>query len=860
MTRPILTYTIAPSLPKEIERLRELAFNLLWIWEPEILATFMRLDTDLWEQTQHNPTKMLGMMKQERLNALARDDAFLAQLDRAWGLYQAYLDVSRGWCRKNLPDMGENAVAYFSMEFGLSECLPNYSGGLGILSGDHLKSASDLAVPLVGVGLLYQQGYFRQYLNADGWQQERYPENDFFTLPLQQERDAANNVVKVKVELPGRSVTAQIWKVNVGRIRLFLLDTNIPENSKEDQDITDQLYGGDREMRIKQEILLGIGGYRALRALGISPSVCHLNEGHSAFLTLERCLDIMKQHHVSFTEAREAATMGTVFTTHTPVPAGNDYFAPELMEKYFAPMMQTLGLARREFLGLGRMNPADDAEHFCMTVLALRMSAWSNGVSKLHGLISRKMWSPVWPGIPTDDLSIKSITNGIHGPSWVSRDMVGLFDRYVGPRWRENPGDAALWSRVNTIPDEELWRTHERRRERLVAFARNRLRDQLAARGAPPSDMDQASEVLNANALTIGFARRFATYKRARLLFRDPDRLKKILTDKSHPVQIIFAGKAHPQDNPGKDLIREIIHFERDPDIRRKMVFIEDYDMVVARYLVQGVDIWLNTPRRPLEASGTSGMKAAFNGAINLSVLDGWWAEAYTADAGWAIGRGEVYSDEQYQDQVESNALYDLLERDVVPLFYERGSDDLPRGWIGRMKNSMRSLCPQFNTNRMVREYTERAYLPAQDRFQRLTADKLTLAKDLAQWRERIRKNWGDVKIVEVKSDIEKDLRVGVGLDVRAWVKLGRLGPKDLAVDLYQGVLDAEGEITMPSVFAMHPTGEVRGDMHEFSGSIPSQTSGRHGFTIRVLPKHPELDDLNRQGLIHWASPENHPT
>ncbi|MBI3195858.1 MAG: alpha-glucan family phosphorylase, partial [Ignavibacteriae bacterium] len=616
MIRPIHTHTVAPSLPKELQCLHFIAYNLLWVWDHELMELFFRMDPDLWELTNHNPVMMLGSMSQQRLNTLSRDDAFMAQVERCCEKLKSYLSTTSSWFKKNHADAENLHIAYFSAEFGLTECLQNYSGGLGILAGDHLKSASDLGLPIIGIGLLYQQGYFRQYLNADGWQQERYPENDFYTLPLQLERNTNGKPKTITIELPGRSVAAQIWKVQVGRNPLYLLDTNIPQNNPQDQNITDQLYGGDKEMRIKQEILLGIGGYRALDELGYSPAVYHINEGHSAFLTLERSYDLMKSQHLSFAEAAEATMASMVFTTHTPVPAGNDYFPPELMKKYFSFTAEQLGLAFDEFLALGRQNPEDETEHFCMTVLALRMSGFSNGVSKLHGQVSRKLWQKVWEGIPSNELPISSITNGVHAPSWISRDMAGLFDRYLGPTWREDTGHHGMWSRVLHIPDEELWRTHERRRERLVAFARQRLGNQLTARGVPASEIAQAREVLNPDALTIGFARRFATYKRAALLLRNPERLTRILSNKERPVQIIFAGKAHPMDNAGKDLIRQIVHFERNPEVRRRMVFMEDYDMVVARYLVQGVDIWLNTPRRPLEASGTSGMKATLNGAL----------------------------------------------------------------------------------------------------------------------------------------------------------------------------------------------------------------------------------------------------
>ena len=853
MTRPIYTYSVAPSIPQPLQRLYALAYNLVWVWDHELLELFMRLDSDLWEETHHNPVQMLGAIKQKRLNTLSRDEAFLGELERAWERYAQYLDVSSSWFQKRHGKEAVPTVAYFSAEFGLTECLPNYSGGLGILSGDHIKSASDLGVPLVGVGLLYQQGYFSQYLNADGWQQERNPENDFYTLPIQIERDKDDKPVTVSIEYPGRNIIAQIWRVQAGRIPVFLLDTNIPINSQEDQDITDQLYGGDRETRIKQEIMLGIGGYRALCAVGMKPTVCHMNEGHSAFLSLERSHQLMKENNISFAEAREITTAGTVFTTHTPVPAGNDYFNPVLIDKYFTDFYKKCGITRKEFFSLGRRDANNDAEDFCMTILALRMSAYSNGVSKLHGDVSRAIWQNVWPGIPASDTPIGSITNGVHTPSWVSRDMAHLFERYLGPRWKDDMDESALWSLVHRIPDEELWRTHERRRERLVAFARLRLRSQLEARGALRTEVAQASEILNPDALTIGFARRYATYKRAALIFRDAERLINILGDKNRPVQIIFAGKAHPKDNPGKELIRQIIHFERQPEVRRRMVFIEDYDMVVARYLVQGVDVWLNTPRRPLEASGTSGMKASVNGAINLSVLDGWWVEAYNANTGWAIGRGEEYGDETYQDEVESNALYDLLEKELVPLFYNRGADGLPRGWISKMKTSMREICPVFNTNRMVKQYTEEYYLPAHARQSSLVSDQLQGAKALATWRTKMQDQWTNLKIVEVKAGGKEGMKVGESLEVRAMIELGALTPEDLSVELYHGALNSNGEIVKPRILTMSALAKPKGTLYEFAGTIKSDSSGRLGFTVRVLPRHKDIDSPRKQGLVLWA-------
>jgi starch phosphorylase len=854
MTRPILSYTVAPSIPQELQCLQTIAYNLLWVWDLELMELFMRIDLDLWEQTNHNPVQMLGMIKQERLDTLMRDDAFLVQAERASRRFSDYQDAGSSWFHKTHPEAKSECFAYFSAEFGLTECLQNYSGGLGILSGDHLKAASDLGLPLVGVGLLYQQGYFRQYLNADGWQQERNPENDFYGLPLKPALDSEGKQKTISVDFPGRQIIAQIWQAQVGRVTLNLLDTNIPQNSQEDQDITDLLYGGDREMRMKQEILLGIGGYRALKALGLKPAVYHLNEGHSSFLTLEHCRDLMQEYHITFAEAREQTIASTVFTTHTPVPAGNDYFDPHLMEKYFGRYYKELGLSTIEFYGLGRENPNNTAESFCMTILAFKMSGHSNGVSKLHGKVSREMWKNVWPGVPVQDVPIISITNGVHAPSWISRDMAELLDRYLGPGWREDAGQQYwLWGRVHQIPDEELWRTHERRRERLIAFARNRLRAQLEARGATPSEVAQANEILKPEALTIGFSRRFATYKRATLLLRNPERLIKILTDKERPVQFIFAGKAHPNDNPGKELIRQIIHFERRPEARRRMVFIEDYDIVVTRYLVQGVDVWLNTPLRPMEASGTSGMKATLNGAINVSILDGWWAEACNSNTGWAIGRGEEYRDEEYQNEVESNALFDLLEKEIIPLFYTRSTDDLPRPWIAKMKTAMRAIGPEYNTNRMVRQYAEEMYLPALQLAGTLSKDNLEHAKQLAAWKQNLRANWSTLNILEVKNEKHDGFKVGDPCVIHAWLDLGKCKSDDISVEIFYGPLDANGDIGSPRTSLMQYLKQAENGSHEFTGTIKLETSGRMGHTVRVLPKHPDIDNPFREGLILWA-------
>lgn len=851
--KPIRTFTVVPSLPPELECLRELAYNLRWSWDHETIQLFRRLDRSLWEETNHNPVLMMGTIRQAYLRAAAADRGFLAHLERACERFRRYRDQPT-WYDKFIPACPEGrCIAYFSAEFAIAECIPVYAGGLGILAGDHLKSASDLGLPMVGVGLLYQQGYFRQYLSADGWQQESYPVNDLYNMPIRLRRDEDGNPLIIAVDFPGRQVKAQVWRADVGHVPLFLLDTNIPENSPEDQDIIDELYGGDLEMRIKQEIILGIGGLRMLDAIGICPTVCHMNEGHSAFLAIERIRMLMENHNLSFAEAREVATAGGVFTTHTPVPAGIDLFPPYLIDRYFGHYYDILGISRNEFLALGRANPYDEGEPLNMAILAMCLANYTNGVSRLHSRVARSMWQSLWPDLPQDEIPIDHVTNGVHIPSWLSRDMTELYDRYLGPRWREEPADQTVWEGISEIPDGELWRTHERRRERLVAVARRELRRQLENRGAPPTMIAQASEVLDPEALTIGFARRFATYKRATLIFHDVERLARIVSDPQRPVQIIFAGKAHPHDTAGKELIRQIVHAARREEFRQCIVFLEDYDMNMARYLLQGVDVWLNNPRRPREASGTSGMKAAANGAINLSVLDGWWDEAYTPEVGWAIGRGEVYDDHNFQDEVESRALYDLLDKEVVPLFYDRGHNSLPRKWIARMKASMSAICPVFNTNRMVLKYMEEAYTPAMQRFQRLAEDDMAGAKALAAWKAHLRQHWDKINVVRIEDDSPAELRVGDSLAVQAEIILGELQPSDVRVEFYHGRVDQYGQIIDGRAIAMTHAEPNGGGSYIFSGVVPCERSGQYGYAIRILPRHPDLSNVFEMHLIRWA-------
>ena len=847
----IAAYEVTPRLPARLEALRELAHNLLWSWDEELRALFVRVDADLWRSSYQNPVRMLGSVAQERLDALAVDEGFLALFDRVVARYRAYLS-ERTWWDQRYEDSPR--VAYFSAEFGLTECLPIYSGGLGVLAGHHLKSASDLGVPVVGVGLLYQQGYFRQYLTGDGWQQESYPVNDFYNLPVVTVVDDGGAPLRVVLDIGGRPALVQVWKAIVGRVTLVLLDTNLADNPADIRAITDQLYGGDNETRFRQEMVLGIGGVRALDAMGLRPVVCHMNEGHSAFQSLERIRLLMRESGLTFAEALEATRAGAVFTTHTPVPAGFDVFPAELVTRLLGPFAADAGIPMADILELGATGPgAGGGGAFNMALLALRTSSSANGVSELHGQVSRELLGKSFPEIPAPEIPVSHVTNGVHTRSVVSREMAQLFDRYLGPEWWRHPGQAATWKGVADIPDEELWATHERRRQRLVAFGRQRLVAQVAARGGTARDIDRAKGVLDARALTIGFARRFATYKRADLLLRDSERLERILRDAERPVQIIFAGKAHPRDHEGKDVLKTIARFCQREDVRRHAVFLEDYDLVMSRYLVQGVDVWLNTPRRGMEASGTSGMKVLPNGGLNVSILDGWWCEGNGPDVGWAIGKGEAYDDHAHQDYVESNALYDLLEKEVVPLFYARQQDAMPRAWIERMKSSMGKLSPIFSTNRMIWEYGERFYLPAARRVGTLMEDGAKRARELAAWRTRVTSHWGEVGFETVESTGPEALRVGDGHDVEAVVGLGKLRVDDVRVEISYGTLSAQGVLIDPRLVTMARAGAVPGTArHRYRGRIPCDRSGRQGFAVRVRPFHADAASVLDVALMTW--------
>jgi starch phosphorylase len=849
----ITTFTVVPRLPKRLERLRELSLNLYWCWDAEATDLFIRIDSKLWTEFEQNPVRLLGEVSQSRLEELAGDDGYLATFDRVLERLDGYMAKDSWQARDSACPKGFSA-AYFSAEFGLHESVSIYSGGLGVLAGDHLKSASDLGLPLVAVGLLYREGYHRQYLNADGWQQERYPRNDFFNIGIQPERDKNGEQIVVDVPYPGRVVKARIWRCQVGRVPLYLMDTDFDGNDPDDREITARLYGGDNDMRVRQEIMLGMGGVIALHAMDVHPQVYHMNEGHSAFMALQRIKDLVQNEELSLDEAIEAVKSASVFTTHTPVPAGNDMFPSDLIEHYFKEYCESVPFPMSRLLGLGRQDPSDTHELFCMTVLALRLSTYANGVSKLHGQVSRGMWTRTWPGVPESEVPITSITNGIHTRFWISRDLAELFDRYIGPDWVSNPADPAVWERMDNIPDAEFWRTHERRRERLVHFSREGLVRQLKHRGASISQIEAAAEALDPEALTIGFARRFATYKRAYLLMMDPERLVRILKSSERPVQLIIAGKAHPADNHGKEVIRSIVNFVREHDLVNNMVFLEDYNINVARYMVQGVDCWLNTPRRPMEASGTSGMKASANGALNISVPDGWWCEAEPlGENGWNIGQGEVYNTHEEQDYIESQRLYELLENEIAPIYYDRGRDGLPREWVRRMKTAVKTIGPVFNTHRMVQEYADRFYVPCAARREVLRADGRKRSRELTKWKEKVRACWDHVKFVNVESGATHGLLHGTELKVTADLDLSKLSVDDVSVEIYFGEVDPYGHVVDGQAVPMTCEGAQKGSVYRFSGAIHCGKTGQQGFTVRAIPSNDDLSNKHDTALIAWA-------
>lgn len=845
--KPLFQFYVKTNLPSKLQPLKEITNNFWWCWRNDAKQLFHYIDRELFIKSNHNPKLLLGKLSQGRMNELCEDDEFMKMLTDVYQEFNKYMDLKK-WYKEQNPDSG--TIAYFSPEFGINESFPNYSGGLGVLSGDHLKSASDLGIPLVGVGLLYQEGYFRQKLSHNGWQNEVYHYNDFFTMPLELIEENGEEV-HVSVGLPDGRVYCRIWKLRLGTITLILLDSNIKKNSVEyHRLITNRLYGGDRETRMQQEMILGIGGMRALQALDLKPSVVHINEGHAAFALLERTRHFMKDYDLNFETASELTKATTVFTTHTPVPAGNETFVIDRIDRYFANYYPKLGISRDHFISLGKMDGADPYK-FSMTVLGLKLSAYANGVSALHGAVARDMWKGLWKDFPVKEVPVGSVTNGIHTETWLASEIEDLFNKYFPENWKQEIDQQEIWENVDKIPDGDLYAAKHRRRERLVDFIRWNFKRSKESylNSYQIRDIDS---FLDEDTLTIGFARRFATYKRATLLFTDMDRLSRIVNNPDRPVQIVLAGKAHPHDIQGKETIKEIIDKVKNYGLERKIVFIEDYDMVIARLMYKGCDIWLNNPIRPMEASGTSGMKASLNGTVNCSILDGWWDEGYIGRNGYAFGSLREYANLEEQNAIESGELYDLLEFEITKVFYDRNQKGVPENWVKKMKSAITTVSGFFSTHRMVKEYAEKFYINADRRFDEISKNNCDAANVLVDYKKRCWENWSEVNIFDTKIDTPENLASGENIRVRANVFLADLAPTDVKVQAYYGDWGHDGSIQNGRTMDLDLK-NFDNDIAHYEAQFPAKGSGMFGLTFRVIPNHELIDHFGEVFRIKWA-------
>ena len=857
--RAIRRFTVRPVLPESLLPLEELATNLRWSWHPETQDLFEAVDAVGWESSGHDPVRFLGTISPERLRSLALDRRFIKRLRLAHGDLEEYLTGDR-WYQTLGPD-APRQIAYFSPEFGIASVLPQYSGGLGILAGDHLKTASDLGVPIIGVGLFYRHGYFRQSLSPEGWQQERYPITDPDELPLRLLREEDGSVTKVDFGLPGgERLNARIWVAKVGRVPLLMLDSDVEMNAISIREVTDRLYGGGSEHRLHQELLLGVGGIRAIRAYcrltgAVAPEVFHTNEGHAGFLGIERIRELVAERGLDFEAALEHARAGTVFTTHTPVPAGIDRFPRELIESQFGrdDMLTPLPVPKIVALGAETYDGGDDSV-FNMAVMGLRLAGHANGVSMLHGNVSRGMFSGLWPGFDRDDVPITSITNGVHAPTWVAREVFALAeDESVLSEVEE----AQNWESVDKVPSELIWQTKRVLRERLVADVRVRVRKSWLQRGASPAELGWVDSVLDPDVLTIGFARRVPSYKRLTLMLRDPERLTNLLLDPERPIQLVIAGKSHPADEGGKKLIQEVVRFSDDPAVRHRIVFLPNYDIAMAKPLYPGCDVWLNNPLRPYEACGTSGMKAALNGGLNLSILDGWWDEWYDGDNGWAIPSADGVEDEDRRDDIESAALYDLIESEVAPRFYDVDEDYLPVRWLEMVRHTLKSLGPKVLASRMVRDYVQQLYTPAAAIARKLDGDD-TGAILLAAWKQRVRTAWPDVRIEHVESSgVTDSPALGSTINVRVYAFLGDLSPDDVDVQVLHGKVAADDELRKPQVASLAHAESYEDGRHRFEADVLLDHTGPFGYTVRICPKNDLLGSSADLGIVAWPPDVN---
>ncbi len=848
--------TVISQLPKRIGKLYDISYNMWWSWNTEFLRLFKDLDIDLWEKCEKSPVKFLKLVSQEKLEWASKDEEFLKQYDKIVSDFENYMNSKSTWFSKKYPENKEDVIAYFSAEYGLDETIPMYAGGLGILSGDYLKSASDLGVPMVAVGLLYKKGYFHQEIDGQGHQKTLYRDIDINCLPLKPVKDKNGKDLIISLKLPLKKLSLRVWEIDVGRIKLYLMDSDFDENIEEYRDITTTLYGGDQERRIQQEMVLGMAGVSLIDALGYNPSVYHMNEGHSAFLTLELIKNIVKTKELSFNIAKDIVTSKTVFTTHTPVPAGNDIFPIELMLKYFDKFWTKLGINKEEFLELG-MKPNDtEKSSFNMAILALKIAGKKNGVSKLHGAVSRELFTEVWSSIPSNETPIDYVTNGVHTCTWLAPTMKDLFNGYLRPYWQDNIQYDEVWKDIYKIPNEELWKIHISRKEKLLKIVKENTTNRLRRSNYSYDEIEKVVGGLDPNVLTIGFARRFATYKRATLIFRDLERITKIFNEKNMPIQIIFAGKAHPQDLEGQELIRYIHELSLKPQFKGKIFVLENYNIGMSRYLISGVDVWLNNPRRPLEASGTSGQKAAINGVINFSVLDGWWAEGYNQKNGWAIGNNNDYQSYDAQDDEDAKSLYNILENKIIPMYYSKNQKGYSDEWLEVMKNCIVSNAGKYSTSRMLQEYLEKFYIPLCDLGKKYYKD-LNNVLEYENWKNIITKHWKNIKITQNKSNCNNvTIDAGNKITVECFVELTNdiIKIDNIEMQAFYGKIDKNGVVDDIQIKTMELEKNKEDNKYKFITEIELKAGGDYGYTFRAIPKNNMLLDWANLNLIKWIS------
>lgn len=837
--------TIIPVLPNSLSGLSEIAGNLWFSWSHKAFELFRKIDVHLWEKHKHNPKKLLNEVGRDKLEKLSKDRNFMVLLENVLREFREYISGGEDRIKNNYK------IAYFSAEFGITEALPVYSGGLGVLSGDHIKSASDLNLNLIGVGLLYHKGYFQQRLDRDGWQQDFFRINDFVQMPIEEVKDKNGKNIIIVIDLLGKPLFLKAWKINVGRVSVYMLDSNIEKNSSSDRELTSQLYGGDKEFRLKQEIILGIGGVRLLQEVGFEPDVFHINEGHSAFALFERARIFMERFSLDIHEAFELVRKSSIFTTHTPVDAGNDDFVPDLITRYFSGYSKKLGLTIHQFIGLGRSESNNGNENFSMTIAAIRHCSFVNGVSLLHGNMAKKMWNHLWKDIPVEHTPVDSVTNGIHLSTWVSEEMNSLFLKHIGDEWYRMKNQEELKKNIKKISDKEIWDVRRARKKKLIDFVRVKLTEQHILKGGEPGKLREFKNALDPEYLTIGFARRFASYKRGDLIFRDRERLVKMLKDVSRPVRIIIAGKAHPQDKPGKEIIKRIIHFISSNGLEKEVVFLENYDMNIAKYMVQGVDLWLNNPIRLMEASGTSGMKAVVNGVLNFSILDGWWDEAYDGVSGWAIGSRDDITESDYRDELDIGSIFSILENEIIPEFYKRDSACIPVEWVKKIREAIVTLAPVFNTYRMVSEYNKKFYTEAGKRFAGYSKNNYAALKDFTTWKYKVEQRFSPVKIIDIK--YKSNIKAGDKLRVEAYIIPGEMKPEELRVEVYYGKIDDNSGISDSGLFILDKLSSSGDGVFRFSGEVRCNVSGDIGFKIRITPFHPSMVCQTELNLVKWG-------